>query len=72
MARRHDEIVQALADLGAISRESRKPSPQIVSQIDRSVCVKSFCCVFSDLVRSGVVSAKRGKDGGYWLTEAGK
>jgi DNA-binding IscR family transcriptional regulator len=71
LPRRHREILQSMTGLRALSFETRVASPAIIEEIDLAVCIKSFCCVFADLSRMGLVMAKRGSDGGYWLTVAG-
>ncbi len=71
MARRHNEVIQAMKLIGATSRERRASSAEIVAKIDGQVCGKSFCCIFADLKRRKVVRATIGRTGGYWLTGKG-
>lgn len=65
-------VLEAMLTLGALSSDERKPRRTIVDAISSVLDPITYGDVFLRLKGMGFVKSKLGRDGGYWLTDAGK
>lgn len=70
---RHNLVLQALLELGAVNLSSRRTTQQVACKAGgRTADAEEFKLPVAELVRLGFVKSKRGRKGGCWLTELGK
>jgi hypothetical protein len=66
------EFLQAASRLGAVDEGTRRNADEIGRKVDPSSRPGAFKATAADLKQCGLLAAREGRGGGYWLTAAGR